>query len=53
MTRMQPRVEAAGRYAYSATLSSARPATDYTVRIIPHCDGLAVPLEANWILWQK
>jgi starch phosphorylase len=38
---------------YSAAVSSARPATDYTARVIPHLAGLAVPLEANEILWQK
>jgi starch phosphorylase len=42
-----------GGYIFSATVSSSRPASDYTARIVPHCDGLAVPLEAGWILWQK
>jgi len=53
MTRVRPLTDGANSYAYSATVSSARPATDYTTRIMPHCDGLAVPLEADWILWQK
>jgi starch phosphorylase len=53
MTCVRPLAERAGGYAYRATVSSARPATDYTARIMPHCDGLAVPLEAGWILWQK
>ena len=53
MTRLHPLPNEAGGYAYSATVSSARPATDYTARIMPHCDGLAVPLEAGWILWQR
>jgi starch phosphorylase len=43
----------AGGYAYRAAVSAARPATDYTARIIPRYDGLAVPLEASWLLWQK
>jgi starch phosphorylase len=43
----------AGGYVFSATVSAARPAADYTARIMPHHDGLAVPLEAGWILWQK
>jgi len=43
----------AGGQVYRATVSSARPATDYTALIMPHGDGLAVPLEAGWILWQK
>jgi starch phosphorylase len=53
MTRLRPLPGEAGGYAYSATVSSARPATDYTARIMPHYDGVAVPLEAGWILWQK
>jgi starch phosphorylase len=53
MTRLRSLAGGAGGYAYSATVSSARPAADYTPRIVPHCDGLAVPLEAGWILWQK
>ena len=29
------------------------PATDYTARVIPHYSGVAVPLEAAHILWQR
>jgi starch phosphorylase len=53
MTRVRPLAERTGGYVYSATVSSARPATEFTVRIMPHCDGVAVPLEAGCILWQK
>ena len=53
MTRLRPLPGEAGGYVYSATVSSARPATDYTARIVPCCDGVAVPLEAGWIVWQK
>ena len=42
-----------GARLYSASVPSARPQTDYTARIIPRCDGLSIPLEAGWILWQK
>jgi len=42
-----------GGYAYRATVSADRPASDYTARIIARFDGLAVPLEAGWITWQK
>jgi len=42
-----------GGHTYDAAISSDRPASDYTARILPSCDGLAVPLEAPWILWQK
>jgi len=30
-----------------------RPAGDYTARVTPHCDGVAVPLEDARILWQR
>jgi starch phosphorylase len=42
-----------GGYIYSAAVAAARPPEDYTVRIIPRCDGIAVPLEATQILWQR
>jgi len=38
---------------YSASVSTARPATDYTARVIPHRDGVAIPLEDGRILWQR
>ena len=53
MTRLQQLPGEAGGYIFSATVSSSRPANDYTARITPHFDGIAVPLEAGWILWQK
>ncbi|MDE3052208.1 MAG: DUF3417 domain-containing protein, partial [Nitrospirota bacterium] len=42
-----------GGYVYSAAVSAARPSGDYTARIIPHCAGVAVPLEVDTILWQR
>jgi len=53
MTRLGPLAAGEGGHAYSAAVSAARPAADYTARIMPRCDGVAVPLEAGWILWQK
>ncbi len=44
---------ASGGYFYSASVPAARPAADYTVRVIPHCSGVAVPLEDARILWQR
>ena len=38
---------------YRASVVAARPATDYTARVIPHFAGVAVPLEVNSILWQR
>jgi starch phosphorylase len=42
-----------GARIYAASVPSDRPAADFTARIIPRCDGLSIPLEAGWILWQK
>lgn len=40
-------------YKYHAQITAARPASDYTVRIIPDYEGISVPLEDNLILWQR
>jgi starch phosphorylase len=53
MQRVRQLVGAANGYVYRAEVPSARPATDYTVRLIPHRDGVAVPLEDAHILWQR
>jgi starch phosphorylase len=38
---------------YRARIPAHRPAADYTPRIVPTFDGLAVPLEAPQILWYR
>jgi starch phosphorylase len=53
MKPVHPLVGAAGGYDYSAAVSAARPSGDYTARVIPHSDGVAVPLESARILWQR
>jgi starch phosphorylase len=53
MTRLHPLAGATGGYAYSATVGADRAPADYTVRLMPHCDGVAVPLEEARILWQR
>ncbi len=53
MRRVRQRVGATNGYAYRAAVPAARPATDYTARLIPHRDGVAVPLEDAHILWQR
>jgi starch phosphorylase len=40
-------------YIYSAEVPATRPAADYTARVIPHRSGVAVPMEAPKILWQR
>jgi len=42
-----------GAATYSAQISAARPAEEYTVRIIPQHASASVPLEAAQILWQR
>jgi starch phosphorylase len=38
---------------YSASVSGDRPASDYTARVVPSRDGVAVPLEAARVVWQR
>jgi glycogen phosphorylase len=53
MKPVRPLVGAPGGYVYSAAVSAARPPADFTARVIPHFDGVAVPLEESLILWQQ
>lgn len=53
MNRVRQLAGASGAYVYGAVVPTVRPATDYTARLIPHCDGVAVPLEDARILWQR
>ena len=46
-------VGALGGYVYSAAVSAARLPTAYTARVIPHCEGVGIPLEEARILWQR
>jgi len=49
----RPLADASSGCVYRATVPAARPAGDYTARVTPHCDGVAVPLEDPRILWQR
>ena len=53
MKRVRQLAGASGDYVYSAAVSAARPPADYTARVIPHGDGVAIPLEDARILWQR
>jgi starch phosphorylase len=53
MTRGRQLVGSVNGYVYSASVPATRSATDYTPRVVPHFPGVAVPLEAGQILWQK
>ena len=52
MERVRQLADAQG-YAYRARVAATRPATDFTARIIPHHDGVPVPLEDAHVLWQR
>lgn len=52
MTRDGQLPGAAGGCLYRASVPATRPTTDHTARVIPHCPGVAVPLEVASILWQ-
>jgi starch phosphorylase len=53
MLRVRPVEGADGGYVYGASAPATRPAADYTPRVIPDHAGVAVPLEAPQILWQR
>jgi glycogen phosphorylase len=53
MKRLHQLVAATNGYAYEARVPAARPASDYTARLIPYHDAVTAPLEAPQILWQR
>jgi starch phosphorylase len=53
MKRVRQLANASDGHVYSAAVSSARPPADYTARVIPYCEGVAIPLEDARILWQR
>ncbi|HEX7411342.1 MAG TPA: alpha-glucan family phosphorylase [Bacteroidales bacterium] len=53
MTRGTKLEDQANGYHYTASVSSTRPALDYTARVIPFFPNVSVPLEISRILWQQ
>jgi starch phosphorylase len=53
MERVRQLPGAAGGYVYRVQTPAKRAAGDYTARVIPRHDGVAVPLETARILWQR
>jgi starch phosphorylase len=51
MAAVRPPDDGSGDYIYTALVPGARPAADYTARLIPRRDGVAMPLEEARILW--
>jgi starch phosphorylase len=42
-----------GLYLYRGSVPATRPAADYTARLIPNKENMAIPLESNHVLWQR
>ena len=53
MKSVRPLAGSPGGFAYNAAVPAARPASDYTPRLIPRHDGVSIPLEDARILWQR
>jgi starch phosphorylase len=53
MTRTQTLAAPSSLCVYRAEIPSARPASDYTARVIPFHPGVALPLEFARILWRQ
>ncbi len=53
MARIRQWADTPGGYVFGARVPATRPAIDYTARVIPQFTGVAVPLEAAYILWQR
>jgi starch phosphorylase len=53
MKRVRQLAGADSGHAYVAQAPATRPVSDYAARIIPHCGGVAVPLDVDPILWQR
>jgi glycogen phosphorylase len=53
MTLLGPPQGATNTLVYTAEVPADRPSGDYTLRIVPHRDGISVPLENSLIFWQR
>ena len=53
MTLVRGPEDGAGEFVYRVSVPATRPPEDYTPRIIPCRDEIAVPLETPFILWQR
>lgn len=51
MQRGEPIAGSANGYVYTASVETARPAADFTPRVVPHNDGARIPLEVPLIKW--
>jgi starch phosphorylase len=49
---LDPSTEQLSLRLYHAKIITSRPASDYTIRVIPEYEGVLIPMEDNQILWQ-
>jgi starch phosphorylase len=52
MQRGEPLIGSANTFLYVASVPAARPASDYTPRVVPYKVGASVPLEAPFVHWR-
>jgi starch phosphorylase len=53
MTRVRELAGPDRGYAYVAQVTATRPVSDYTTRVIPHSEGVIIPLKDARISWQR
>lgn len=53
MQRVRPLAGDPKTYLFQASVPASRSADAYTPRLVPYFEDVAIPLEANEILWQK
>jgi starch phosphorylase len=53
MKRVGPVAGTANGFLYTASVPANRSTSDYTARVVPHYEGVAMPLEEALILWQR
>lgn len=53
MTQKEPLKGAANAFLYTAAVPESEPSASYTPRILPSHPNVAIPLEADYVLWQK
>jgi glycogen phosphorylase len=53
MTRLAAVASAPTRFRFEGQAPGARPASDYTVRVVPRYGKVPAPLEAPWIRWAE
>lgn len=53
MTYVREQSGSPGMHIYEAKVPGNRPASDYTPRITPYYEGVAIPLECPLIFWEK